>query len=256
MANRHPVPHLASTASASQPRRAVATLAPRRRAQRRAAQLAVPYAARWLCLAGLGLGACQLPSPPAQLDPAAIWVSSEVTMRTDTVGQAPFDSQASFVLVDAENRSSEAAMVTLAGTFRDERGASLSKLRAESLWVPAGGRRMFALVDKERKPRPGARGAQLLVSGAKVLAARPVMRVIDERSFDDFGKTVTVATLVNDADRPGKAMVFAAFYDARQKPMARPFTSVPIEAQGRLPLRFVGPQGSRSGMIFLGDLVY
>lgn len=198
---------------------------------------------------------CQ--SPVARpIDPDLVWVSSDARVRTDTVGDGQFASQATFVLVDAENRGAEPAMITLGGTFRDERGEVVGELNAESLWVPAGGRRLFALVDKERIARPTARGAQILVSGAKVANRPPIMRVEGNTTFDDYGKVVAQAKLVNDADRAGRAMVLAAFYEAGGMPMARPFTIVPIAAKSTLPLQLVGPPGSKSGTIFLGDLVY
>ena len=224
---------------------------PPARRQRRPALAALASLA---ALAALASG-CQAARAPA-LDPELVWVSSDAKVRTDTVGEGTFASQATFVLVDAENRSPDPAMITLGGTFRDGAGAVIGTLNPESLWVPAGGRRLFALVDKERMARLDARGAEILVSGAVVSARPPIMRAVEQHSFDDFGKIVARAKLVNDADRPGRAMVMAAFYDGEGRPMARPFTLVPIEAKGILPLQLVGPPGSRSGSIFLGDIVY
>jgi hypothetical protein len=208
-----------------------------------------------LAVIALTAAGCQRPSS-RRLDPASIWVSAEAKVRSDTVGEGRFASQASFVLVDAENRADEPALITLGGSWKDERGATLGALRAESLWIPAGGRRMFALVDKERVLRPAARGAEILVYGAVVATRPPVMRVEGERSFDDYGKLVVQATLFNDANRAGSAVVLAAFYDAQHVPMARRFTVVPIEGTSSLPLQLAGPPGSRYGTIYLGDLVY
>lgn len=208
-----------------------------------------------VCASVAGLTGCQQRSSRS-LDLDRIWVSSEPRVRTDTVGEGSFASQATFVLVDAENRGGEAAMVTLGGTFRDGAGAVVGTLNPESLWIPAGERRMFALVDKARVPRPEARGAQILVYGATITDRPPIMRVVEPRSFDDFGKQIAQATLVNDADRPGRAIVIGAFYDAQDRPMARPFSLVPIDSKSSLPLQLVGPPGSKTGTIFLGELVY
>jgi hypothetical protein len=204
---------------------------------------------------GLLLTSCQQ-APSRSLDLDLIWVSSDPKVRTDTVGEGVFASQATFVLVDAQNRGSEAAMVTLGGTFRDGEGAVVGTLNPESLWIPAGERRMFALVDKARIPRPEARGAQILVYGAKITERPPIMRVTSLRSFDDYGKQIAQARLFNDANRPGRAIVIGAFYDAQNRPMARPFTTVPIDANSSLPLQLVGPPGSKTGTIFLGDMAY
>lgn len=203
----------------------------------------------------LASAACEVPRAPA-LDPELISVSPAVTMRTDTVGEGEHSATASFVLVEAENRATQAATVSLSGTFRDEHGAELGRLRAESLWMPAGGRRLFALVDRDRLPRPGARGAQIVVSGVRAATRPPIMRLEGERSHDDFGKIIVYGTLINDADRPGRAMVFGAFFDRTDQPMTRPFVIVPIAARSTLPVHLVGPPGSTRGMLFLGDLVY
>lgn len=206
---------------------------------------------------GLALAAasCQVPRAEA-LDPELISVSPKVTMRTDTVGEGEHSANASFVLVEAENRGTQAATVSLSGTFRDEHGETLGVLRAESLWMPAGGRRLFALVDRDRQPRPTARGAQIVVSGVRAAPRPPIMHIEGERSHDDFGKIIVYGTLVNDADRAGRAMLFGAFFDDKDKPMTRPFVVVPIAAKSTLPVHLVGPAGSRRGALYLGDLVY
>lgn len=206
---------------------------------------------------GLALAAASCEVPRAEsLDPDLISVSSKVTMRTDTVGEGEHTANASFVLVEAENRGPQAATVSLSGTFRDEHGAELGVLRAESLWMPPGGRRLFALVDRDRQPRPTARGAQIVVSGVRAAARPPIMRIEGESSRDDFGKILVSGTLVNDADRAGRAMVFGAFFDGKDKPMTRPFVVVPIAAKSTLPVHLVGPPGSTRGALYLGDLVY
>lgn len=202
------------------------------------------------------LSGCQQVQEARSLDLGLIAVSAEPRVRTDTVGEGPFAARSTFVLVDAENRGSEAAMVTLGGTFRDGTGEVLGTLAAESLWIPAGGKRLFALVDKARVPRPEAKGAQILVYGAKIADKPLIMHVEDTSSFDDFGKQIARGTLVNDAARPGRAMVMAAFYDRDGRPMARPYSQIPIAANGRLPITLVGPPGSKSAALFVGDIVY
>lgn len=199
---------------------------------------------------------CRQTSPSRQLELEKVWVSPDAKVRTDTVGEGEFASRSTFVLVEAENASEEPAYVTLGGTFRDAVGEVVGTLNPESLWIPAGKRRLFALVDKERVPRPEARGAQILVYGAKVADKPPIMRIAEERSFDDYGKQIVQAQLTNDADRPGRAVVMAAFFDGQGVPMTRPFTIVPIAAKATLPVQLVGPPGSKRGMLYLGDLVY
>src|SRR5687767_5727490 len=102
----------------------------------------------------LGLsGACRS-EPARSLDLELIRVSADARMRTDTVGDGAFQDTATFVLVDAENRAAEGAYATLGGALVDAAGADVGTLKPQSLWIPAGASRTFALVDVERKPRP------------------------------------------------------------------------------------------------------
>ena len=74
--------------------------------------------------------------------------------------------------------------------------------------------------------------------------------------FDDYGKSVVQANLVNDADRIGQIMVIASFHDASGQPMTRPFEMIAIGRKETRPVQFVGPPGSKTGTIFVGDVVY
>jgi hypothetical protein len=216
-----------------------------------------PALALLVALTATGALGCEAVPHPRQLDHDLIVVTSaEARLRIDTVGVGQFTSVASFVLVDAENRARDGAMVTLGGSLRDAAGAVVGNLKPESLWIPAGERRTFALVDDARVPRASAVGAQLKVRGAMVPLEPPIMHVSDLHSFDDYGKTVLQAALTNDVDRSGTAMVLAAFYDHDDRPMTRPFTLMPIGPKVTRTVRFVGPQGSVRGTIFLGDLIY
>ena len=109
------------------------------------------------------------------------------------------------------------AYVTLAGTLRDAQGTALGDLKPESLWIPAGEQRTFALVDAERSQRPGAAGAQIACAArvADTAARDACRRAV--KTFDDYGKAVVQATLVNDADRPGRRIVIASFRDADRR---------------------------------------
>jgi hypothetical protein len=67
---------------------------------------------------------------------------------------------------------------------------------------------------------------------------------------------VVTGAAINTAERPVKAVVIAGFHDADGAPMKRPFTELTIDGGGRYPVRFVGPDGSESGYLFVGDLAY
>src|ERR1043165_250674 len=93
-----------------------------------------------------GLAACGHSKPARNLDLDAIHVSADVRLRTDVVGDGKFASNASFVLVDAENAAADGANVTLGGELRDATGAKVGELRSQSLWIPGHEARTFALV--------------------------------------------------------------------------------------------------------------
>jgi hypothetical protein len=207
--------------------------------------------------AGVSLLAPACRSDPARrLDLDQIQVSEDARMRTDTVGEEGFEDTATFVLVDARNRAAEGAYVTLAGALVDQAGADVGTLSLQSLWIPAGGERTFALVDADRKPRPTARRARIEVRGAVVPPEPPRARIEDLHSFVDQDRIVVQAYLVSGADRPGRILVIGAFHDEANRPMTRPFEVVEIGPRSRSVVRFIGPPRSRRGTIFVGDEVY
>jgi hypothetical protein len=203
----------------------------------------------------IALAACSKPSGAEHVNFDKIQIVGEARMRTDSVGEPQFASQASFVLVDAANRSETGAYVTLGGAFTDASGASVGALKPQSLWIPARETRTFALVDAERKPRPNATSAKLEVRGA-LIAAPPRAQIVDFHKFDDDGKVVVQASLVNDTDRIGRIIVIAAFHDKDDRPMTRPFNLIEIGPKQKQNLQFVGPPGSVRGTIFVGDETY
>ena len=204
---------------------------------------------------GLGLGACEAAPSPRQLDHGSIQVVPGARVRTDRIGDGEFAETATFVLVDADNAGSDGAYVTLGGELSDEAGAQLGVLKPQSLWIPAGGTRTFALVDDQRKPRPGVAHARFVVRGA--LTGEPPLAHVDHvREIPDDRKIVLQGSLVNDADREGTAVVIAAFHDAQGMLMTRPYSLVALHPHGTDPIQFVGPYGSTHGTLFVGDLVY
>lgn len=208
-----------------------------------------------LCAIAL-LGGCGKSKPSRQLDLDAIRVTGDARLRTDTVGDAKFAETATFVLIDAANTAGEGAYVTLGGDLTSAGGEVLGHLKPQSLWVPAGESRTFALVDTERQPRPASTSARIVVKGALVPDEGPRARIADLHTFDDNGKVVVQANLVNDANRIGQIMVIASFHDASGRPMTRPFEMVEIDKNDTRPVQFVGPPGSKTGTIFVGDVIY
>lgn len=208
-----------------------------------------------LVIVGLGLG-CSHSKPARNLDLDQIRVLDDARLRTDVVGEGKFASTASFVLVDAQNAASEGANVTLGGELTDASGATVGELKAQSLWIPAHETRTFALVDTQRAARPTAAATRIKVYGAVIPDEPPRAQIAELHSFDDRGKIVAQAYLVNTADRPGQIVVIGAFHDAHGQPMTRPFQLIEIAPHDRRVVQFVGPEGSTRGTIFVGDAVY
>jgi hypothetical protein len=196
---------------------------------------------------------CDSSPPRRQLDLDHVTVGA-ARLRTDTIGDGQFAERATFTLVDAANDADEGAYVTLAGELLAG-SATVGAFKPQSLWVPARGQRTFALVDSERQPRPTADGARVVIKGAAV-DPPPIAHLEGVHDLDDYGKRVVQGELVNDADRPGTAMVIASFHDAHGEPMTRPFEVVAMPANGRLGVQFVGPPGSVRGELYVGDLAY
>jgi hypothetical protein len=222
---------------------------PARRAARGALGLAV---AGWVAL---GAG-CRRGEPERHLDLALIEVSPDAQLRTDTVGEGAFAGRATFVLVDAANRGAEGAYVTLGGELATAAGVAAGALKPQSLWVPAGESRTFALVDAERAVRAEAAAARVEVRGALASAAPPPARIEELHRFEDGGRIVLQAYLVNGADRPGRVVVIGAFHGADARPLTRPFEVIAVGAHAREVVRFIGPPGAQRGAIFIGDAVY
>lgn len=231
----------------------------------------IPRCASWFAI---GLLACSPAPATRELDLDLIKIET-AQMRTDTVGSSPFVDTATFVLVEARNTASEGAYVTLAGQLIDDAGVVIAELAMQSLWVPAGDSRTFALVDSERKPRPTAKSARARVRGASIQPA-PLAHLDDLHRFDDNGRIVLQAYVTNDAPRDGLIMVVGSFYDTNGRPMTRPFSVVKMAARqdpstpgdcpdvdtdlrpmaSKCTVRLIGPRGASRGTMFIGDTQY
>jgi len=179
-----------------------------------------------------------------------------VAVRHDTVGEGRFAAEATFVLVDAKNTHGEDLMVTLGGELVDADGRSLGDLGVESLRIPRGGTRMFALIDKERVKRAAATGARVRVVGAHVVEYVPPVQITDDRVVREGDRVSAYATVNNTKPRHVKVIVMAGFYDENDVPMTRPFTLMQLAGETTHPAEFHGPAGSHKGYLFVGEMVY
>jgi|HubBroStandDraft_6_1064221.scaffolds.fasta_scaffold162505_2 hypothetical protein len=201
------------------------------------------------------LAACEK-STNRKLDLEMISVTPDARLRTDTVGEGEFSRRATFVLVDATNGSNEGAYVTLGGELADNGGTQVAELKPQSLWIPAGETRTYALVDRAQEPHADASAARVVVRSATIPEYKPAAHVDQIRELADNGKLVVQGVLHNDAARPGQIEVIASFHAADRTPMTRPFTLLHVPAHTDQPVQFVSPPGAAHGTIFVGDLSY
>ncbi len=177
-------------------------------------------------------------------------------LRHDEIGHGRFAGRASFVLVDAENRHHSDVIATLGGELVDRAGASTAAFLPTSLRIPAGGVRTFALVSQDRREHLQATEARIEVIGASVPRYLPTVMVTEGSVHRDGDRVVAQGRVQNTAASPVRALVFAGFYDEAGTPMTRPFREVYIPGGDSQVVMFVGPDGSRKGYIFIGDVVY
>lgn len=214
--------------------------------------LAPSVAALAICSAlAASCGKREPAGPPVDL--SRIQVSGAV-VKTGAVGEPRWRSQATYALVEARNQTDDDVMVTLGGELE---GAGQSwPLRRESLRVPAGGSRLFALVDDGQAERPQASGARVAVTGAMRVAYPPPFAVTDGNVVLDEDRAVAAGYVTNTAERDGSAVVIAAFFDESGTPLQRTSTVFALSPGGKRGVRLVGPVGSRSAYLFVGEVNY
>jgi hypothetical protein len=206
-----------------------------------------------LCL--LAIAACE-DTAVRKVDLDKIVVTPDAKLRTDTVGDGQFSQRASFVLVDAQNTASDGAVVSLGGQLTDDHGTTVGQLKPQSLFVPAGEMRTFALVDAAQTPRPDARAAHIVVRTATIPTYPPPAHVDQIREIEDNGKLVVQGVLHNDSDKRGEIEVIASFHASDRTPLTRPFTLLHLQAHEQQTVQFVSTPGAAHGTIFVGDVSY
>ncbi len=208
--------------------------------------------------ASASLAACRESSwTKPEVDRARIQVVAEkLAIKTGPVGEPKWRKQATYALVEARNTTGEDVMVTLGGELKDEARHSAWPLRRESLRVPAGGTRLFALVDQDQAERPQATGARIEVAGAVTVGYAPPVIVTDGRVVMDEDRAVAAGYVVNTAEREGSAVVIGAFFDQSGRPLKSTSTVFLLAGGGKRGVQLVGPPGSRSAYLFIGEVNY
>lgn len=171
-------------------------------------------------------------------------------IKQGAVGAGDFRTTASYVLVPARNTSARDLIVTLRGDLVV--GRERFELLPESLRVPAGGERTFALVDRGQLARPGA-SAEVVVSGALAVSYPPSIHVTDGVVHEDQGRAVAAANVENTSKLEARVPVIAVFHDPAGLPMERPFTVIVLAAGGKRGVQLVGPPGSKTAQLYVGE---
>lgn len=168
------------------------------------------------------------------------------------VGAGRHRGPGSWVLVDVANPLDVDVHVELEGDLLDSAGRPIAQLNAASIRIPAGGLRTFALVHHLREVR-AARGADIRLADVQLARFPPTIQLADAHVYQDGDRVVVAANLDNQSDREVLVLVAAGFYDAEGGLMKRPFTVLKLAPEGRKPARFVGPDGSAQGYLFVAD---
>ena len=208
-----------------------------------------------LALVAAAAACAEAPAARMDVDRGQIEIVTDgVSLKTGAVGEARWKTQATYALVEARNHSEVDLDVTLAGDLVG--GESRWPVRRESLRIPAGGSRLFALVDDKQAARPQATGARVDVVGAMAVRYAPPFVVTDGKVVMDQGRAVAAAYLTNTAKRIGSVILIGAFFDEAGLPLGRTSTLFRMDGGGKRGVQLVGPTGSRSAYLFVGEYVY
>ena len=180
----------------------------------------------------------------------------KVHVQQGPVGVGNHKNDASYVYVDVLNRHKRAVDLTLSGKLLNANGDVLGQLRNQWLRLPADGRRTFALVDDQQSLRPDAEFAEIVIQKASEAVYPLGVKIEEGHVFDDRGRVVVTGFVVNENDRNASALVIASFYDKDGIPVERPSTSVRIDRKQKRGIQFVGPEGSVSATLYVGEVLF
>jgi hypothetical protein len=204
------------------------------------------------------LAACEggaRPAPAQHIAEVAVSVD-RMRLETGPVGEEKFRSEATYLLVDARNTGRRDLLVTLRGRLVDAAGAVVGDLREQMLRIPAGGERMFSLVDRERLARPRATRAEVTVVEAVEPSYPPSVIIADGNVTQDLGRAVVQGNVVNTAEREVAAIIVFGFYGADGRPMKQSSTRFEIAAKQTRGAMMVGPPGSTAATMFVGEYAH
>lgn len=178
-------------------------------------------------------------------------------LETSSVGIGKFKAPATFALIDVVNQAKLPVDLTLGGTLLNDNNEVVGEFRHQWLRMPSeGGRRTFALVDNKQEAHPDAIRAEIKIVKATE-ATHPMGVVVEDgHVFDDRGRVVVTGFVVNTTERDARAIVIASFYDKRGAPIQRPSTHITLDRGQKRGMQFVGPEGSTSATLYIGEVLF
>lgn len=183
-------------------------------------------------------------------------VGDAAVLQTGTVGAGKFAKTSTYALIDVRNQGDSNLDVSLGGALVGSAGEELQPVRPERLRIPGHGVRTFALVADPPGVVQGARGVSPRIVRSKSDSFPPSIVIEEGRVYEDHGKVVAKAWASNKRKGTARAVIIAGFYGAEGRPMARGMEVFAIDGGQRAAVEFVGPEGSKSAYIFVGDVVY
>lgn len=202
----------------------------------------------------LAAAACGRKAPDREVPDSVVVLEASLTIKTGPIGLID-KKPATYVLVDAENRSAEARLVSLEGALLDDGGGEVAPLPVVELYIPAGEKRAFALASN--RVAPEATRARVKVHGAPVEKHPPGAVIVEPNVGKQPDGRLFAAPLVkNTLAQPLAATVIVAFYDDAGKLLARPWDPVPLAAGETRAVKMVGPEGATRAQVFVGEIAY
>lgn len=192
-----------------------------------------------------------------KLDASAVHVATDrLHLRQVKVGLEPqHQSVATVVMVDVRNDHDKDVDVTLDGKLFDAGNKPIGTLTKQSLRIPKGATRLFALVDSEAKERKAAAGASIEVEGVHEVKSASEIHISGVKVYKD--KNVDRVILQAKVDNTGKAsvrtLILCAFYDKDNVPLSRPFSELRLKVGESQAVQFIGPEGSVRADIYPGE---
>jgi len=193
----------------------------------------------------------------SRLDPSVVEVATDrLHLRHVNVGmEVKHMTVATVVMVDVRNKHTGVVNVTLTGKLFDKDNKQIGSLTKQSLRIPKGKWRLFALVDSESKQRKQAVAANVKVLGVNAITTDQEVVVKNSKTHKDkhFERVILQADVTNSGKAFARTLVMCAFYDKSGTPITRPFSELRLKMGETKPVQFIGPEGSVRGEVFIGE---